>query len=293
MVYAIRLRNNPVAYNPNNPDNNILGEIGLGPPSSWTYGDIYTDRIRGGLEPGQTESGITEYVVAHEIGHGVHLDHCPDHTGLNCYMWGTDSVAHHVTQFHSHHLKDYDLKRPSYVPQSPISIPPAGKKRDYDPGTGTWSLVDDLPDPAPVVVTPDDETSDETSDETPDEITNPYIMSTNTGSSTYGCDYNAEYDWCSDTGTCTTRTGSDGIGMCGHRWCCCAPATSTTTTTSTTSTTTTTTTNVTSTNTGSSSYGCDYNAEYDYCTDTGTCTTRSGEFGIGMCGHRWCCCAPQ
>ena len=50
---------------------------------------------------------------------------------------------------------------------------------------------------------------------------------------------------------------------------------------------------VTSTNTGySSSYGCDYNAEYDYCTDTGWCSAGSGEFEIGMCGHRWCCCAP-
>ncbi|MCE2402092.1 hypothetical protein J4G08_14555 [Candidatus Poribacteria bacterium] len=40
------------------------------------------------------------------------------------------------------------------------------------------------------------------------------------------------------------------------------------------------------------SYGCDYNAEYDYCTDTGWCLAGSGQFEIGMCGHRWCCCAP-
>lgn len=140
----------------------------------------------------------------------------------------------------------------------------------------------------------------------PNPTTTSSVTSTNTGSSSYGCDYNAEYDYCTDTGTCTTRTGSDGIGMCGHRWCCCAPETTTQTPefvdntpdcsycTDGCSACPTTTTTVISTNTGySSSYGCDYNAEYDYCTDTGWCSERSGEFGIGMCGHRWCCCAPE
>ncbi len=113
------------------------------------------------------------------------------------------------------------------------------------------------------------------------------VTSTNTGySSSYGCDYNAEYDYCTDTGTCSTRSGEFGIGMCGHRWCCCAPEGAETSSTPPS-------TSVTSTNTGySSSYGCDYNAEYDYCTDTGWCSAGSGEFEIGMCGHRWCCCAP-
>ena len=115
----------------------------------------------------------------------------------------------------------------------------------------------------------------------------PTVTSTNTGySSSYGCDYNAEYDYCTDTGTCTTRSGEFGIGMCGHRWCCCAPEGSETSSTPSS-------TSVTSTNTGySDTYGCDNNAEYDYCTDTGWCSAGSGQFEIGMCGHRWCCCAP-
>ena len=102
----------------------------------------------------------------------------------------------------------------------------------------------------------------------------------------YGCDYNAEYDYCTDTGWCSAGSGEFEIGMCGHRWCCCAPEGAETSSTPPS-------TSVTSTNTGySSSYGCDYNAEYDYCTDTGWCLAGSGEFEIGMCGHRWCCCAP-
>ena len=271
-VYAIRLKNNPDAYDEQNPDNRRLGYMGIGPPASGTKGEIFTDRIRGTLNPGQTVSGMIDYVAGHEIAHGVHLKHCPNHTDLDCYMWAyTGDVAHHVTQFHSHHLSDYDLKYPAFPQRVPVTIP-AGKKRGYDQETGTWSLVDNegVTELEPIRVTPNDVT--------PGETNNQNIISTNTGSSSYGCGYNAKYDYCTDTGTCTTRTDATGIGMCGHRWCCCAPAT----------------TSVTSTNTGySSSYGCDYNAEYDYCTDTGTCTTRSGEFGIGMCGHRWCCCAPE
>ena len=289
-VYAIRLKNNSAPYDRQNPSGTVFGNMGLGPPSSWTRGEVFLERIRGRMRlnpvAGQTESVMIDYTVGHEIGHGVHLHHCPDHNGLNCYMLieQTDS-RHHVTQFHSHHLVDYDLKFPTFATQVPLPIP-RDKMREYDPVTGTWSLV-----PRPVqlrgvtVTAPSNGTSGGTNNQN---TTNSgrTIISTNTGSSSYGCGYNAEYDYCTDTGTCTTRTNATGIGMCGHRWCCCAPETTPTTTTTTTPT-------VVSTNTGySSTYGCDYNAEYDYCTDTGSCTTRTGSGEVGMCGHRWCCCAP-
>ncbi len=38
--------------------------------------------------------------------------------------------------------------------------------------------------------------------------------------------------------------------------------------------------------------GCSNNPDYDYCTDTGSCTTRSGSGVPGECGHNYCCCAP-
>ena len=298
-VYAIRLANNSDAFDEQNPEAHF-GEMVLGPPSSSTQGQVFPERIRGWAIlkqiVGQTADVLISQTVGHEIAHGVHLHHCPNGTDLDCYMWEvTDSVSQYESQWHDHHLVDYDLKRPSSAPQTPTSIP-AGKTRGYDPGTGTWSLVVVTTlDPTTVTAPrddPSDDPSDDPPDETPNEIQNPNIRSTNTGSSTYGCDYNAEYDYCTDTGTCTTRTDATGVGMCGHRWCCCAPADTTTQTPPSTPTSSTTP-PATSTNTGSSSYGCDYNAEYDYCTDTGTCTTRSGEFEIGMCGHRWCCCAPE
>ncbi len=138
-VYAIRLKNNYIAFDRKDPDNKVWGEMGIGPPSSHTKGNIFIRRIMRGLGAGQTKSGMIASTVAHEIGHGVHLDHCPDHNGLNCYMWENSAAAQHVTQYHSHHLVDYDLKRPSYGPQAPATIPD-GKKRTYDPQTGTWSL---------------------------------------------------------------------------------------------------------------------------------------------------------
>ena len=195
IAYAIRLQNNPVAYDRDNPSG-PLGHMGLGPPSSGTKGDIYTDRIRETLQPDQTESGIIAYVAAHEIGHGVHLHHCPDHTGLNCYMWGKkDAMAHHVTQFHSHHLEDCDLKIPSSAPRTPFPIP-ENHKRSYHPGYGTWMLLGPGEIHGITIVGNSEGT----------------IISTNTGySSSYGCDYNAEYDYCTDTGTCTTRTNATGI----------------------------------------------------------------------------------
>ena len=117
-------------------------------------------------------------------------------------------------------------------------------------------------------------------DETP--IT---VISTNTGSSSYGCSYNSEYDYCTDTGTCGSWTDSSTNGLCGHRWCQCPSSSNSGTSGNTNSNT------IISTNTGTSSNGCDYNAEYDYCSDTGSCTTTSDSTSNGVCGHRYCLCA--
>lgn len=38
--------------------------------------------------------------------------------------------------------------------------------------------------------------------------------------------------------------------------------------------------------------GCANNPTYNYCTDTGSCTTRSPSGVPGECGHNYCCCAP-
>jgi hypothetical protein len=55
--------------------------------------------------------------------------------------------------------------------------------------------------------------------------TNPVIISTNTGSSLeHGCDYNADQDYCTDTGTCGSPSDFNTNGLCGHRWCICPAA---------------------------------------------------------------------
>lgn len=37
------------------------------------------------------------------------------------------------------------------------------------------------------------------------------------------CANNDTYNWCTDRGSCTTRSGSGVPGECGHNFCCCAP----------------------------------------------------------------------
>lgn len=206
--------------------------MGLGPPSSGTKGQIFPNRIDGQKFAGQNLSDLISITAGHEIAHGVHLHHCPQGQGdhLNCYMWvPPDKLMHLESQFHSHHDEDYDIKQHAVRPQAPFTIP-AGLERSYNPAQGTWVLSPSTTLPGTTVTTP--RTGGDSGDgsgggsggtNSQNTTNSENIISTNTGSSTYGCDYNAEYDWCSDTGTCTTRTGSDGIGMCGHRWCCCAP----------------------------------------------------------------------
>lgn len=38
-----------------------------------------------------------------------------------------------------------------------------------------------------------------------------------------GCANNPTYNWCTDRGSCTTRSPSGVPGECGHNFCCCAP----------------------------------------------------------------------
>lgn len=284
MVYAIRLKNNYDAFDRLNPGKR-WGYMGLGPPAPGTKGEIFTERIEGGLQAGQTKPGMIAYTVTHEIGHGVHLYHCPNHTGLNCYMWAkADGSSHHVTQYHDHHLIDYDIKRPYSAPQTPLPIP-ANHERDYDPETGTWSLILHLG--TRTVTAPRNGTPGETTNEITTN-TGSTIISTNTGDSFYGCGYNAEYDYCTDTGTCTTRTNATGIGICGHRWCCCAPASSgdtTTTNTGDSSETDTSTTNITG------ACGHTYTSSDSYSHRSETCPTDSN--GQSCTHGTYYACSPH
>ena len=104
----------------------------------------------------------------------------------------------------------------------------------------------------------------------------------NSGSSS-GCSNNPLYNYCTDTGSCTTRSGSGIPGECGHNYCCCAPAGSPTYNGG----------NTGNNNGGSSGSGsgCANNPNHNYCTDTGSCTTGSGP-GVPSpdCGHNYCCC---
>ena len=285
-VYAIRLRNDPTQYDRQHPQE-ALGHIGLGPPSSGTRGNIFTDRIRACAiinGNGQTAATLTDAVVAHEIGHGVHLRHCPDHIDLNCYMWQFgDRESHNVTAYGNHHKVDYDLKSPTFAPQQPLAVP-ENHVRTYDPNTGTWTLsasVDDVVQLPGITVTP----------------SNNNVPGGNSHLTPYGCHNIAENDWCSDDGTCTTRSDASSDGPCEHRWCLCANyngngGTSDDTSNNGGDTSEDTSSNtIISTNTGLSSNGCDYNAEHDYCSDTGSCTTTSDPYSNGSCGHRHCLCA--
>ena len=48
-------------------------------------------------------------------------------------------------------------------------------------------------------------------------------ISSNRGSSS-SCYNNTNHNWCSDTGSCTTRSRRGVPGECGHNYCCCAPS---------------------------------------------------------------------
>ncbi len=129
-VYAIRLTNDPMQLsNCYHYQGTALGEMGLGPPSSNTRGCIFTSRISkhiGAWGIGDT-TGFTNSIIAHEIGHGVSLHHCPDYNNPNCYMWEVgDGVNQFVTQFACHHDQDYALSPTTSGPQSP-----AGGFRPY------------------------------------------------------------------------------------------------------------------------------------------------------------------
>ena len=247
----------------------------MGPPSAASVARIFATTIESmyassGSAIGSmyvSPSSAKKSVIAHEIAHCVNLHHCPRDEG-RCVMKPRADVG---ADFHSHHDPDYDLVRPTDPdePQTPYSVSP----------TTTSNNVN-----SPI----------NTNTGTSNNVNSP--ISTNTGLSSNGCDYNAEYDYCSDTGSCTTTSDPSSNGPCGHRWCLCANYNGSETsgdtsnnggdTSEDTSSNT-----IISTNTGLSSNGCDYNAEYDYCSDTGSCTTTSDPSSNGSCGHRYCLCA--
>ena len=224
------------------------GAVLLGPPIANHTATIYVNKIR--LDFGSWETIVIKDTIGHELGHCVHLRHCPelaDHQGNSwsnrCLMWESADVSLSQNQYASHHQADYSLTTANPVPQQPVVIP-----RSTTPAN---------------------------------------VISTNTGSSSYGCDHNSEYDYCSDIGTCGSETDSNANGLCGHRWCLC-PATDSSIDDSSGDS------SILSTNTGvSDTYGCDYVSEYDYCSDTGNCGSPTESDGIGLCGHRYCLCAAD
>lgn len=91
------------------------------------------------------------------------------------------------------------------------------------------------------------------------------------------CYNNTNRNWCSDTGSCTTRSRFGVPGECRHNFCCCAPSGSP------------------YYSGESSSRSCasvpSVNAGHTpLCNDEGNCTTRGSETTNGPCGHRFCLC---
>ncbi len=139
-VRAIRLLGDPT-LDPSCNTSGRLGEMGYGPPSYATSGCIYPNVINTTItrwkEGGRDVDigAFTSGVIAHEIGHGVSLGHCPDFDSPNCYMWiPGDWPLAHVTQFASHHDQEYALTGSGRSGDSGASgYPP---DRTYTPETG-------------------------------------------------------------------------------------------------------------------------------------------------------------
>ena len=285
----------------------VLGAIGDGPPHIPTKGyifvtrtDAYWDFWNGSNQPlDKTKDDWRSSVVTHELGHGVSLPHCPNKNEMDCYMWAiVDRASGHETQYHTHHIRDYDLKDDvsPWVPQEPFDPPVFETQETRVVTENGWELQ-------PMSnFAPDDDRQNEGNRGGDDRTTTEQVINPGGGtiptttSTSYGCNNVVEHDWCSDDGTCTTRSDASSDGPCGHRWCLCANYNGSETsgdtsnnggdTSEDTSSNT-----IISTNTGLSSNGCDYNAEHDYCSDTGSCTTTSDPYSNGSCGHRHCLCA--
>lgn len=102
-------------------------------------------------------------------------------------------------------------------------------------------------------------------------------------SSSPGCSNNPDYDYCTDTGTCSTRSGSGVPGECGHNYCCCAPYGSPEYNDGSS--------DDSSSDDGSSGSSCSQSDYGDYCDDQGSCTSGS-EWGVSCtdCGENACNC---
>ena len=139
-VRAIRLTDDPT-IDPSCNSSGLFGEMGYGPPSYATSGCIYTNVIKTEItkwkEGGRDVDigAFTSGVIAHEIGHGVSLGHCPDFDHPNCYMWVPgDWALAHVTQYASHHDQEYTLTSSGRSGDSGATgYPP---DRTYTPETG-------------------------------------------------------------------------------------------------------------------------------------------------------------
>ncbi len=201
-VYAINVMQSSTP-----PSSNVFGRTPhYGAPHRNSVAIIYIDNVKAKY-PNDFAAAINN-VIAHEIGHNVNLDDCPvdpcphaGEAGTYCFMDWNRVRTSSSTIYGVAHNPDYDAH------------PPNGPRQEKHETQGPGNA-------AP------------TGGGNSGSTTNQNIISTNTGSSSYGCDYNAEYDYCTDTGTCTTRTDATGVGMCGHRWCCCPAAPSEDTSTS-------------------------------------------------------------
>ncbi len=220
----------------------LFGRATISAPIFWSEVIIYTTTLAE-KRPINHET-MTQITLGHEIAHSVNLHHCPLlDADLDCYMLPFFDVTN--DNFDPHHVRDYATTFPHEAPRQPCFAPLPG----------------------------DDEEEDQNNEEQ-NNVINP--ISTNTGPSTYGCNYNSEHDYCSDSGTCGSPTDSSTNGLCGHRWCLCPAAADS---------------NILSTNTGTSeTYGCNYVSESDYCSDTGSCGSPTDSSTNGLCGHRWCLC---
>ena len=209
-VYAIDVRqsNTPPDSAGNNSNRIVFGRTPhYGPPNYNSVAIIYINNVRA-EHPNDFATAIKN-VIAHEIGHNINLDDCPvdpcPHAGENgnfCFMDCERDRTSSSTIYGVAHNPDYDAhprppngnRQPKHDTQCPENAVPAGDGNSDESSSGVTSADD--------------------------------IISTNTGPSSYGCDHNAEHDYCTDTGTCGSATDSSTNGLCGHRWCIC-PAAST------------------------------------------------------------------
>ena len=116
------------------------GEALLGPPHPNHEATIYTEKIRLDIDT-VNENKVISDVIGHEIGHCVHLAHCPknDPTDANgnsweetCLMWPDTHV--NQSEYAVHHDRDYALKIDPDLPEDERNpLPPAEEDEEETP----------------------------------------------------------------------------------------------------------------------------------------------------------------